>query len=44
MNTLLSAAVATGVSISPVMIVIAVVAIILIAACVVLGIISKKKK
>ena len=44
MNTLLSAAVATGVSVNPVMIVIAVVAVILIADCVVLGIISKKKK
>lgn len=44
MSILLSAAVATGVTMNPVMIVIAAVAVILIVACVVLGIISKKKK
>ena len=43
MNNLLSAAVATGVSINPVTIVVIVVAVILIVACVVLGIMSKKK-
>lgn len=43
MNTLL-AAVATGVSINPVTIVVVAVAAVLVIACVVLGIISKKNK